>query len=347
MKIKNMPLFYKIYFASLIIFAVVLIAVCIALNAFIIDYNKGIPETVSQKFFENTFINLDTDKIVEMSGITHSEFETDNDIKNFLKEQLSGELSYTSISSDDEKTKKYIVKSGEYKLASFSLTADENNDYSPSTLELHLPKSLQKQYKVLSDSTITINSIPVDESYISERTPHKNADYLPDGVPCPEWITYSISGLTKEPEVVITDRNGNSPVLMEDENGVFYENIIYDEQEQELIDRLLEAAKQYAKCMQFDASKASALVYFEKGTPLYDSIRTVENMFVWDHAGYEFLDEKVSEFMRYDDNTVSVRISFTHVLKMYGREDYRDMTDITFFARNVNGKYLIFDRYNN
>ena len=51
--------------------------------------------------------------------------------------------------------------------------------------------------------------------------------------------------------------------------------------------------------------------------------------------------------MRYDENTVSMRISFEHILKKYGYEDYKDITDITYFARNVDGKYLIFARHNN
>ncbi len=348
MKTKKIPLFYKIYFSLLALFIVALVGFLIYLSGFIKEYNEGIPETVSRRFFNETFVKLDADKIIEMSGIAPCEFETSDDIKQFVTSQLEGDLTYTSISAntDDKDLKTYIVKSGDYKLATFTLDSDENNDYFPKDLSLHLPKGVSYSYKIFDGSKLFINGIEVSDKYIISKENHKNAEYLPEGVTKPQWTTYEISGLTKQPIATITDRNGNQVEFI-DINGTQTENIIYDEQEPEIVDRLLTAAKQYAACMQNDVSKYSVLPYFEKGTDIYESIRTVENMFVWDHAGYSIEDENVSEFMRYDENTVSVRISFTHILKMYGREDYRDVTDITYFAHNVDGKYLIFARYNN
>ena len=347
MKTKK-SLFYKVYFSLLAVFAILLIIFAICLNSWLADYNEGIPETVSKNFFEDNFLKLDVDSIIELSGIQPVEFETEDDLKSFIESQLTGkELSYTSISSGtDDNSKKYIVKSGDYKIATFTLAQNEKKDWYPSSLLLHLPASYEKEYRILDTSKLYLNGTEVSEKYVTERTPDISAEYLPEDVKAPEWVTYSIKGLTAEPEVKIVDRNGANPALTE-ENGILCEDIIYDEPEEEIVSTLLAAAKQYAKCMQNDASKASVLVYFESGTDLYNSIRTAENMFVWDHNGYAFEDEKVSEFFRYDENTVSVRISFTHIQKKYGSEDYRDITDITYFAHNVGGKYLIFARYNN
>jgi len=279
------------------------------------------------------------------SGFEKSEFETESDLYNFVQSKLSGELTYTGISSEDT-AKKYIVKSGDYKLATFTLDSDENGDYYPATLSLHLPKSVQKQYRILDSSTLYINGIKVSEKYISSTEKHVYADYLPEGVPCPSWVTYTVSGLTKEPTATVTDRNSNSPALLL-QNGVYSAQIIYDEDEQEITSRILTAAKQYSACMQNDVSKSSVFPYFEKGTDIYESIRTVENSFVWEHSGYGFENEKVSEFMRYDENTVSARITLVHILKKAGRADYRDNIDITFFARNIDGVYRIFAIHNN
>lgn len=344
---KKFSLFYRIYFLFLVVFVVLLVIFSFFLAGYINQYNQGIAETVSQRFFEDIFVELDVDKIIEMSSIEPCEFETKRDIERFISEQLSGELTYTNISANtDDDTKKYIVKSGNYKLATFTLMPDENDDYSPISLELHLPRSYQKTYKVLSGSELKINGVTVTEKYITERIPHENARYLPEGVTKPEWITYTVNGLTKEPEAIVTDRNGNLPELIEID-GVLCEQIIYDENSSEITERLLTAAKQYAKCMQNDAKKSAVLAYYKKDTELYQSIRTVENMFVWDHDGYDFKNETVSEFMRYDENTVSLRISFTHILMMNGKPDYRDITDITFFAENIDGEYMIFAQYNN
>ncbi len=348
MKFKNLSTFYKIYFSALIVFAVLLLAGAVALNVWLGEYNKGIPETVSEQFFTNNFVELNVDNIIAMSGITPSEFETYDDLKRHLENELDkDDLSYTSISTgSDDGTKKYIIKSGEYKIASFTLKADEKNDYHPHGLELHLPHSAVKEFKILDTSTLSVNGVKVSEKYISRTEDHISTKLLPDGVKAPKWVVYAIPGLTKEPETQITDRNGNNPQFIE-VSGALCEDIIYDEPESEVVDRLVLAAKQYAICMQNDASKASVTKYLKKGTDLYSSFMSAENMFVWNHSGYSFENEEVSEFFRYDENTVSCRISFTHCLHKAGYEDYKDHTDITYFATNESGEYLIFARYNN
>ncbi len=344
-KIKNLPLFYKIYFIAVAVFVVLLCVFLVLLNGFISDYNKGIPETVSEQFFQNTFVKLDAEKIIEMSGLEPCEFETAEDVKAFVEDKLSSNLTYTSISSTGD-NKNYIVKSGDYKYASFSLSKDKNDDYYPSSVELHLPKENKVSCKILNTSTLYINGKAVDKKYVTATEEYTPAQHLPDGVERPEWLIYNVDGLTKAPDINVTDRNGNKPTL-EEVDGIMCEQIVYDEQEPEIVDRIVKGAKQYAICMQSDASKSSVYPYFEKGTELYDSIRTVENMFVWDHSGYAIEDEKISEYYRYDENTVSLRVAFTHVLKKAGREDYRDYTDITYYARNIDGVYMIFARHNN
>lgn len=348
MKFKNMSLFYKIYFSALAVFFTVLIIGAVALNIWLGEYNKGIPETVSKNFFEENFVNKNTENIVKMSGITPTEFESAEDVEKHIAGLLeNGELSYTSISAGaKDGEKKYIVKSGEYKIASFTLAADEKNDYYPETLTLHIGSGDKVHIKALDSSKVFINGVEVGEKYITDTAPHRNSAFLPDGVKGPEWVTYTVKGLTSEPVITITDRNGNNPEASEND-GILTESIIWDSEEKELCNLLLTAAKQYAICMQNDASKGSALKYFEKGTNLYNDILTAENYFVWDHSGYEFEDVSVSEFFRYDENTVSCRISFVHILKKYGRPDYRDKTDITYFARKVGNSYLIYDRCNN
>ena len=346
---KKMPKFYIVYFTLLGLFAIALIVGCILLGSFVMDYNKGIHETVSERFFEDNFLKLDVDKLISLSGTVPCEFETESDLKAYVTETLTKDtLTYTSVSSlTDDDTKKYIVKSGDYKVATFTLKPDKKGDYKEDTLTLHLPSSLDRQYKILDSGTLYINGKAVSENYITETSDHMSAEYLGSTADSPKWVTYTVTGLTKEPECKIIDRNGNTPAFAPDETGIPTEEIIYDTEDAKITTRLLEAAKQYAKCMQNDASKASVYKYFKKGTDLYNSIRSVENTFVWDHNGYSFENEKVSEFMRYNENTVSCRISFTHLLHKHGREDYKDVTDITYFAEKIDGEYYIFARYNN
>lgn len=342
---KSFSVFYTIYCSFLIVFLIALIIFATWLSGFIREYNLGIPETVSQKFFTEVFEKKDIVKIKEMTGIAPSEFETQADIEKFLERKLSGELSFTSVSSENS-DKNYIVKSDGYKVASFTLSPDEKNDYFIKELSLNIKKDKSVICRIFEGSKLYINGVEVSDTYITERSPYKYNEFLPEFVKAPMWRTYTVSDLTKDPDVSVTDRNGNAVTLTETD-GVLTEEIIYDVQDDDLCYRLMQAAKEYAKCMQNDAPKSAVYPYLEKDTELYNSIRTVETGFAWDHSGYGFENESCSEFMRYDENTVSARIAFTHILRLGGKENYKDYTDMTLFARKIDGVYKIFARINN
>ncbi len=347
-------LFYRVYFTVLAVFVLLLVVGLFVLHAFLKGYNETIPETISARFFESAFLAESPDELIRVSGLTPSEFETDRQLASYVRNILNeAPLTYTSISSgSDTSVKKYIVKSGEYKLADFTLTKNEGaKGWEPTSLTLHLPTTDVYTYRLLDCgdryAALYLNDVRVSADYRTERTPHENAAYLPNEGSFPVWSTYTITDLTEKPKVRALDRNGNE-VAFELIDGVYTERIVPDPAEEALEAYLTEAAKQYAKCMQNDASKSSALKYFEKGTDLYDSIRTADNMFVWSHDGYDFENVQTSEFFRYDENTVSLRISFTHILRK-GSKQYRDYTDITYFAHTdkTDGEYKIFARYNN
>ena len=98
--------------------------------------------------------------------------------------------------------------------------------------------------------------------------------------------------------------------------------------------------------MQSDGRFSAFSQYFDPDSTLYTQIKNAEIYFVWPHDGYSIEDVNVRDFYAYDDNTFSCRVSLTHVLHKKGSEDYRDYIDMTFYLRNVNGSYLIYDREN-
>ncbi len=345
---KKKSYFYKIYFLLLGVFVICLAAFAYSLDAWLKDFNDGIPETVSRRFFEDNFENLNAENILSLCDMKPGEFETEQDLRQYVEAKLSqSELTYTSISSaGEDNLKKYIVKAGEYKIAGFSLIKDADGGWDVSSVELYLTPDYKQSFRVLDTSVLYLNGKVVSDEYVTERTLHENAAYLPADVKPPEWVTYTVTGLTKKPVAEIVDRNGANPPLRETD-GIYCEEVIYDLDEKNITSVLLAAAKKYAAFMQNDAKRTEVLPYFEKGTDLYTSINYTENNYVWEHDGFDFEDVTTSEFFRYDEKTVSVRISFTHILKKYGKQDYRDITDITYFAHDVDGKYLIFASKNN
>lgn len=81
---RRMPAFYRVYLTLLVIFAAVLAIGAFALNAWLAKYNEGIPETVSERFFETYFAKPDVDGILNFAGITPSEFETPEQLNAYV-----------------------------------------------------------------------------------------------------------------------------------------------------------------------------------------------------------------------------------------------------------------------
>ncbi len=341
---KTFPLFYKIYLIVIAVFLVALTGFLFWLNGWLTSYNASLPETVSASFYNEVFVGKDTDRIIELSEAQTSEFETKDDLALFIADKLT-DLSYTSVSTSEENVAKYVVKSGEYKIADYTLVKDDGK-WTPDKVSLYLPDGEEYRVKLLSTDTLYINGKAVSKDYITSAEEHISKNYLPEWVTAPEWITYTVSGLLSKPEIKVVDRNGNEPKLY-DANGLLTAEVIYDTAEEEIAQRVLDGAMQYAIYMQNDTTFSALHPYFEKDTELYKKIREALTMFSLTHQGYEFEDVSVSEYFRYDSETVSMRVSFVHILKKNYSEDYRNPMDITYFARLVNGEYMIYEAYNN
>ncbi|MBQ2253475.1 MAG: hypothetical protein II328_05765, partial [Clostridia bacterium] len=119
----------------------------------------------------------------------------------------------------------------------------------------------------------------------------------------------------------------------------------------EMEDYVIEAAQTYAASMQNDRPKSAALAYIEYGTKLYSQTAVVDTIWVSSHSGYRFEQVKADEFISYDENTFSCRVSFVHVLtggttKFDEKGENRENVDITWYFRKVGNQYLIYDREN-
>ncbi len=336
---KKKTIFYKVYFSALAIFALVLICFLAFLFRSVGEYNKGLAETVSQNYFDELFMGKNYDKIFSDSGFENTEFETMSSAENRFSQLLDGKLSYTSITSKHDNIKEYIVKSDDRTIASFSLVQDERNDYVLKSLDLS--ESLcDITVKTLDSSKLYLNGILVSDKYISLTEPHEYAEQLEGYAEIPQYTTYTIKGFANIPEITIKDRNGKSADV-QGVNGAYVETILSDSDD-ELGKVLLSSAKEYAKCMQNEVGKAQALMHFVRGSEIYEIIRGVETSFAWDHNGSFFTDETISEFFRYDENTVSAKISFNHVLKLNGKSNHIEPFEKTIFATSIDGKYQIF-----
>ena len=357
-----MPKFYLVLIICWAVALVLLTAALLIIRSYLADYESVQPKYVAEEVFEKYFKNADFEAIIEHSNVNKSEFESDETLAAYLADLTDGkELSYHNISSGmDLTTSKYIVKYTEdekdIKIASFTLaeTGEKSEKgfakYALDEFELFYPAEKSVSIKVTKGAVPYVNGIALDESYIAkDDIEHESCAHMPEGVSGIKYTLYTLDGLVADPIVSAKDGAGNDLFLnFSTEENCYITDIVYDEAlAAEQSEHVIAAAQMFATYMQNDCTIGKLTPYFEKGTELYNSIRSTLQWAVIDHDSYHFEDVEASEFYRYDENTFSCRVKFTHVLKRSRLQDYRDTMDAIFYLRNVDGKYLVYDRTNN
>lgn len=359
---KRLPKFYLILIICWVV-ALAALAICLlTIRSYLADYESVQPKYVAEDVFQQYFKKSDFAAIIAHSGLNDSKFESDETLSAHLASLTEGkELSYHNISSGmDQSESKYIVKYSdgdtEIKIGSFILkkTSEKSKKgfakYALDSFELFYPTNESVTIRVTQGAIPYINGVALDESYITEdNIEHASCAHMPEGVSGIKFTVYYLEGLTTAPEISIKDASGNElDFSYNSAEGRYETPIAYDEAlAVEQSEHAIAAAQTLATYMQNDCTLGKLTPYFEKGTELYNSIRSTLQWAVIDHDSFHFEDVEASEFYRYDENTFSCRIKLTHVLKRSRLEDYRDTVDAIFYFRNVDGKYLVYDRTNN
>ena len=353
---KKMSAFWKVFIAFCIVFAVALGGWLYFLTGWLGDYEAAQPKYVAEETYKKHFEKFDAKAYVDMCFKEGSVLETAENIAAYLEDVTKdADISYKKVSSGMEDTYKYIVLAGkdEVKFASFTLVEDKEakgsfKQYKAEGFEIYTDSTNKFIIEAPKGYVVKINGIALGDNVIVENdiaTP--SCDYMPEGVSGLYYTKYLVSGLLSEPAVEITDKNGTVAAVEKNDNcykaGPVYDALL----EAEYKDWILDGVEKYAKYSQYD-SKVNATgfgqvaPYFDSTSELYESIRTVENMFVIEYDKYEFVDMKASEFVRYDDNTFSCRVQYTQNLYK-GSKLYDDFVDQTLYLRKVEGEYKIYE----
>ena len=361
-KPKKMPKFYIILIVCWILALSALAVLLINVRAYLENYESVQPKYLAQDVFDEYFREPDFKAMIEFSDLNKSKYETNEMLASYLTELTEGKkLSYHNVSSGlDLDVSKYTVKYTEdgkdIKIASFQLEkSGEKSEkgfdkYALSGFELFYPAEKSVSVKVIKGATPYINGIPLEAEHIAQdNIEHESFKHMPKGTEGISYTLYKIQGLTTEPIIDVKDKNGIDLELFENTKEDCYETeIIYDsELAAEQSSHVIAAAQTYAAYMQNDAKLAKLTPYFEKNTELYNSIKSTLQWAVIDHDSYHFENVEASEFYRYDENTFSCRVKFDHILKRSRLQDHVDHVDITLYLRNVDGKYLVYERTNN
>ncbi len=357
MKKFKFPVFWCVY-TVLVIAAIVVVQVAMGQVTVLLEqYEASQPKHAAKVVFDENFADFDPLAYLEKFDDKIFGLETKENVAAYLAEKTYGsEFSYYSVSSAESGVYKYAVKAQNVKIAEFTLveSVGENgfSRYTAGDFSIYFAANEDATVTVPKGASVALNGHTLDESYIVENDiPDEHNEFLPEGVEGIFYTKYKVSNLVTKPKVEAV-YNDVSLTLTEGENGYETAPVYNEELKASYSEYVLSALENYATYIQGRYSNGGVTLgmvttYFDPASHVYATLKRVSNKYVNSYDSYEFRNEKTDEFIQYDENTFSCRVSFSQVLHLKGAQDYIDNIDYTLYLRKVGDKFLIYDLQHN
>lgn len=365
-------IFYTLYFMFILVFFVATYFGLNWLKGWLNDYELSQPTLKAQQVFDEVFTNPDWGSLYDAAGAQDSPYEGKEEYVTYMNNKVAGQsLTYMETSAGLSGGKKYIVYLGNEKVASFTLT-DKNSvstsvnlqdmqkledlesltnipNWTLSAVEVFFQREGSYRIVKMDGMTAYINGVALDESYTIQEATTLAEDYLPEGTTGFVTQTQEISGLMEQPDVTVTDKDGNNIVVSYDESTRTFtaqtESNTISDTERELA---LEAAKVSSKWMiEAVTDRGTVAKYFDPSSTAYNNIVKSTELWMQDYSNYRFENDSVTDYARYSDDIFSVRVSTTLIVtRINGTEKEYAFDQSMFFHKTDSGNWRCFETTN-
>ena len=324
------------------------------LNDWLIRFEASQPVYKCEEVFNQLFADPDWENIYTLSGTEDTLYEGKAAYAAYMEQKVGQQkLTYLETSAGLTGGKKYIVKLGEEKVATFTLTSDSDEEsgidtWSLGTVEIFFTRRQTVTVEKLPEHTVYINGVALTGQHTIWTVETTAEGYLPEGVHGYRLEQQHLTGLLTEPEVTVKDAEGNAVSLTKDpETGIYHLPTVTMEATDAEKQLALNAIQAYAKYMiradGIDAVKAC----FDTNSEIYDVIRKYEAWTMQSYASYSFTDAEYSDFYRYNDDLFSIRVKLQlNVKRTNGTVKPYDLNSTLFLQKQENGTWLAIDMTN-
>ena len=348
-------IFYSFYFGLILVFFVGVFIGLNWLNGWLKDYQAAQPTIKCQQVFDELFATPDWAQLYRLAGDPtgtgtnryDTQFEGSDAYVRYMQEKVgSQQLEYVETSGGLT-GKKYLVRLGTEKLASFTLTGQQDSitdipDWKLGEVELFITRNESIRIRKLENHVAYVNNTPLSEDYTIQIASTKADEELP----VEERVRTSIQevdGLMTAPELLVYDQTGAPiEVRYNSDSGMYEEqisSIAITDEERSAVFGALEA---YAGFMiNASGSRAAVSQYFKGGTQTYNDIVAM-NGELWMNSdrGHDFRDQEILGFTSRSDTMFSVRASMImHVINKDNTEKDYSIVQSMYFSYE-NGKWV-------
>ena len=368
-------IFYTIYFLFILVFFGATYLGLNWLHGWLSDFEAAQPTLKAEQVFQEVFTDPDWGALYESAGAKDSPYEGKEQYVNYMEEKVGdSKLTYMETSAGLDKTKKkFIVKLGDEKVATFTLT-DRNNvgdmslsdltnmeniddikdmadipDWQLGAVEVFFERVGTYYIVKMGDHTASVNGVELDDTFTIQKATTVAEKYLPEGINGFVTCIQQVDGLMEVPTVVIHDKDGNPVETTYDEAARTFtakteSNTMTDDQAK----LALEAAKVYSLWMiDEEHDRAEVAKYFDATSNAYSRIVKSTELWMQDHAGYRFENDEVTDYARYSDDIFSLKVKTDLIVtRTNGTEKVYAFNQSMFFRKNDAGNWLCFESTN-
>lgn len=344
------PLFYKIYFSVLGVFAVLLVVMLFLLGGWLKDYEAGQPSTIVNEIIESNLKTGEVYALKETANLALSPYDAEDAVNTAVKAKIEGkELSASSSAKRPTGCDMaYVIKSGDDRVMQVYLrrvgkaSAIGTSKYEVMGCELDKSFYNEINLSMPENSEIKINGVTLDKK---ERKDIELTDSIKKELKNKEYNsrqTAKLKNLISADVTVTATQDGKDLEVVKNGNDISVLQYVEEAEKTAILEFATNASKTYAAYMQEDASLGKVAAFFDKKCEFYENVRTSLVIFALDHESYHFDDVKNGDVYKYSDDVYCCRVEFTQVLVRRGKE-YKDHFKKNIFLKKSGKSYLVFD----
>ena len=355
-------IFYTLYFLFILIFFLATFIGLTWLHGWLTDFEMAQPGGKAEQVFSQLFTDPDWGALYESAGANDSAYEGKEAYVAYMEQKVGdSELNYLETSAGlDKYTKKYLVRLGNEKVASFSLV-DKNQvdsasldnldkigdipDWQLGSVEDFFNREGTYYIEKLDGHTALVNDVALTDDMTIQVATTLAEEYLPAGTTGASMCTQQIDGLMAQPVVTIFDKSGKQMEVTYDEaTRTFTERLESNTMSDEEKEIALEAAKVYCKWMIKEVTDRGTIAkYYDPSSETYNNIVKTTELWMQDHGAYTFSNESVTNYARYGEDIFSVSVSLSlDVTRTDGSVKNYPYSQSLFFRKSDTGKWLCF-----
>ena len=346
-------IFYTWYFGFIFVFFVITFLGLLWLRGWLTDYEAAQPGTAAEAFFQMYFEDPNWGLIYDNAVNKNTVGERAAYVA-YMENKVEGsQLTYQETSAGLSGNKKYFVKLGNDRVASFILEGDSehitDSNWKLGDIEIIVKHEGSYRIQMLEGHTAYVNGEKLDESYTIMKASTAAQDYLPVGTTGIRMWIQEVDNLIGKPEVKIVDEKGQQmEVEYDSETMTFLEKSAATTMTEEQEEAIIGAAKVYGEYMINRASRAELAKRFDASSTTYTSIRDqekiVQESFYQDHS---FGEPTITDFTMYSEDLFSAHIAIKlNVTIKDGTIKEFPIDNTMFFAKQSTGKWLVYDMTN-